>query len=76
MSNGNNALPPIQTRLPPLETRRVDTPPNRDTSENGNIPKTISNSRKRPHNDLTSNNREEEGSGSEYVRSNSRYIIL
>ncbi|GLB38441.1 hypothetical protein LshimejAT787_0503060 [Lyophyllum shimeji] len=63
ISSGNNSLPPIQTRLPPMEPRRVNTPSSRPPSEGSTTNKTAS--RKRSRNDVTSNTRDDEASNSD-----------
>ncbi|RDB17874.1 hypothetical protein Hypma_000869 [Hypsizygus marmoreus] len=63
ISSGNNSLPPIQTRFPPMEHRRVNSPSTRPGSEDSNGAKTTS--RKRTRNDITSNTRDEEHSNSD-----------
>ncbi|KAF5382639.1 hypothetical protein D9615_002944 [Tricholomella constricta] len=56
ISSGNNSLPPIQTRFPPMEHRRVTTPSRPPSEDNPNkIP-----SRKRSRNDVTSAARDDD----------------
>ncbi|KAG5648298.1 hypothetical protein DXG03_004870 [Asterophora parasitica] len=52
ISSGNNSLPPIQTRLPPMDHRRVTTP--------SDSAPTKTSSRKRSRNDVTSASRDDD----------------
>ncbi|KAF8073801.1 hypothetical protein FPV67DRAFT_1560143 [Lyophyllum atratum] len=63
ISSGNNSLPPIQTRLPPMEHRRVNTPSSRPPTEDSTANKTAP--RKRSRTDVTSNTRDDEHSNSD-----------
>ncbi|KAF9468550.1 hypothetical protein BDZ94DRAFT_1153390 [Collybia nuda] len=68
ISSGNNSLPPIQTRLAPMDNRRVDSPSavskSRPASEESSGP-TRTATRKRSRNDVTSTTRDDDHSNSD-----------
>ena len=75
---GNNSLPPIQSRRPPMDHRGVHRSPSprsrsRPDSEENSDSRTAG--RKRTHNDITSATRDEEPSGSEYVNLPTSFLL-